>query len=517
MSETQRDATETADRVLRIWDSPRERVMYDADYFMESLVLIVDKDSNTIPFTLNSIQRQYSIQKTFRDVILKGRQHGMSTYLESLFLHDTMFNHNTQSVLLAHTEQAATLMFQRCKFMFEHLPERFKPHVKFSNRRELHFDNINSSFFIGSAEQRDFGRGLTINNLHISECGSPVFKEELFTGLLEAVPRSGRIVLESTAQGEGGPFYEFYMGARNLIAPHRPVKNNFTAHYFPWYINPEYKEPILRGETLSYTEEELRLITRLALTPEQIKWRRMKKAIQGNKFVQEYPEDNDEDAFLKSGSPIFDNYLLSEIDKTLPEQRPDEIWLGGDLFVHRMAERGAKYIIGADPAEGDPRSDFSAAIVIRVNPYPIEQVALLVGLFTPDMLSEKIWKIGKAYNGAMIAVERNNHGHAVINQLTNGIVRRGVMKHPPYDNLYVGPDKKVGWLTTNITKPQMIDELDRAIRGGEIIIKNKRFISEAKKFTHLDHNKMGGKPDDVVMCQAVALMAAIAGRFQWSM
>jgi hypothetical protein len=132
------------------------------------------------------------------------------------------------------------------------------------------------------------------------------------------------------------------------------------------------------------------------------------------------------------------------------------------------------------------------------------------------MMAEKVWKIGKAYNNAMIAVERNNHGHAVINALSNGVVRRGIMKHPPYDNLFVGPDKKVGWLTTNITKPQMIDELDRAMRGGEIIIKNKRFISEAKKFAHLDHGKMGGKPDDVVMAQAVAIMAVVSGRFSFS-
>jgi hypothetical protein len=144
-------------------------------------------------------------------------------------------------------------------------------------------------------------------------------------------------------------------------------------------------------------------------------------------------------------------------------------------------------------------------------------VALLVGRWTPDIFSEKIWKLGRAYNNAMLAVERNNHGHAVLLNLTNGIVRRGVVAYPPYPNVYVGPDKKVGWLTSNLSKPQMIDLLDRAIRMDEIVLNSKRFIEQAKRFSYLAKMKMGGSqtPDDIVMATAIALIASTGGEFMF--
>jgi len=372
----------------------------------------------------------------------------------------------------------------------------------------------------------------TIQNLHLSEASSSAFKDDFFIGLLESVPDTGYIVIESTARGEGGPFYDYYMKAKDK-------RNEYKTHYYRWFEHLEYRIPLLEGEKMELTEDEMEISEKIkhdrkyrllrpegldedekdGLLLEQIKWRRVRKNRLGKKFIQEYPELDDEDSFIKSGSPVFDVDMLKAADKILPEQNPVEIWLGGDLYLYKISDPGARYIIGVDCSEGDINSDYSAAMVIRAFPPPIEQVALLHGRWSPDMLSEKVYKIGMAYNKAMIAVERNNHGHAVLLNLANGIVRQGVVKYPPYPDVFSGPDKKLGWVTTGSSKPQMIEELDRVIRSGELVLRSKQFISEARKFNYLGSSKMGapsGSHDDIVMAMAVALMGVIMGRFDFS-
>jgi len=489
-----------------------ERILYDPKYFLESVVSIVDKNKRTVPFVFLPSQNRYYKEKTLRDIILKPRQLGFSTAIIGLFLHDTMFVPNTISIIVAHTEQDAADLFDRAKFMFNSIPELLKPHVKRSNKKELFFDVINSKFTIGSAEAKEFGRSKTINNLHCSEVSASAWKEEFFNGLLESVPSGGRVVLESTARGEGNIFHQYYIKARD-------GENEYKAHYYRWFEHNEYQIPVLTGEKLHLTEEETELKQHYRLAMSQIKWRRNKIEVLGKKFIQEYPERDDDTAFLKTGSPVFDVELLDSIDKQLEKQEPTEIWLGGDLFIHKIAEPNARYFIGIDPSEGDVNSDYGTAVVVRGFPFPIEQVALLHGRWSPDMLSEKIHRIGKAYNDAILVVERNNHGHAVLLNLSNGIVRNGVVKYPSYPRIYTGPDRKLGWLTTGLSKVQMIEELDRAIRSETLRINSKEFIKEAKRFAYLKQDKMGapsGAHDDIVMAMALALMGIMGSSFDFS-
>jgi hypothetical protein len=490
------------------------RILYDPKFFIESLIEIVNKDKETVPFVFNPSQVRYYKNRSNRDIILKPRQLGFSTEIMGLFLHDTMFCPNTLSVIVAHTEKDASDLFEKAHFMFNSIPEIFRASVGRSNVRELKFDKVNSKFTIGSAEAKHFGISKTISNLHITEMSHPYYKEDFMIGLLESVPRSGRVVLESTARGEGNIFHRYYLGAKNK-------DNEFRTHYYRWFEHDEYMIPLLTGERFLLTEEEADLINKYpkyfthANTISKLKWRREKKNRLGKLFIQEYPEDEDEDSFIKSGSPVLDVEILRAIDKELPEQLPHEIWLGGELYIYKMVQNGARYIIGCDTSEGDINSDFSSAIVLRSFPPPVEQVALLHGRWTPDTFSEKVYKLGIAYNIATIAVERNNHGHAVLLNLSNGIVRNGVVKYPTYPNIFTGPDRKLGWLT-GINKIQMIQELAQAIRTGEIVITSKKFIEEGKKFSYLSGSKMGapsGSYDDIVMAQAIALMGILTGRF----
>jgi intein/homing endonuclease len=356
-----------------------------------------------------------------------------------------------------------------------------------------------------------------------SECSSPSWSRDFLDGLLESVPSSGVVIMESTARGEGGLYFDYYFDAKN-------GKNEYRNHYYRWFDHLEYREPLPEGTSIeefvaSYDWDEQELVRKYRVTPYQIQWRRSKKRRLRMKFIQEYPELDDVDAFIKTGSSVFDTLWLDERDKELPEQAPAQIWLGGELFIYRIADPGAKYIIGVDTSEGDISSDFTAAMVIRIWPPPVEQVALLHGRWTPDIASEKVYKLARAYNYGLIIVERNNHGHAVLLNLGNGISRKGVNVYPPYANLYIGPDKKLGWLSTQLSKPQVIDELDRCMRAEELVINSKQYIFEARRFVTIKTgygNKYGyGVPDsvgndDIVLAQAIALAGVGVGKFDFS-
>jgi len=348
-----------------------------------------------------------------------------------------------------------------------------------------------------------------------TEVSLATWDKDFLDGLLESVPKRVRVLLESTARGEGGVFYDMYFDAKN-------GKNEYKIHYYRWFELPEYTEPLLIPKEdfiATYDYEEQELVNKYNLTPEQINWRRFKKNRLRGMFVQEYPEWDDEDAFIKTGSPIFDIDLLRARDRELVEQSPTQITLGGELYVYRYGQPGAKYMISVDTSEGDIHSDFGAAVVTRFLPLPVEQCALLHGRWSPDILSEKVYKLAKAYNYGTIAVERNNHGHAVLLNLANGIVRKGVVAYPPYPHLYVGPDKKLGWHTGPLSKPQMMNELDRAIRSEELVINSKPFILEARRVVAIKGGGYGVPPtvgnDDIVMAQAIGLMGIGSGNIDF--
>ena len=501
----------------RLISVEREKLVTHPRYCLEILASIVDKSPATVPFIFNASQNRYYRRRTFRDIILKPRQLGFSTLTIGLFLHDTMYTANTTSVLVAQTESDATDMFKKALFMYDSIPQEFKPYRHRENMRALIFPGLNSSFSLGSAESKGFGRGKTINNLHCTEVSLPVWDANYLNGLLESVPRNGRVVLESTARGEGGIFYDMYYDAKHGV-------NEYKNHFYRWWEHKEYREPLPIGMKKaefidSYDHEELELVKAYHLSVEQMRWRRIKQTRLRFLFGQEYPEWEDEDAFIKSGTSVFDGSWLKQRDDALPEQSPAQIWLGGDLFVYRMCTPGCKYVISVDTSEGDINSDYTAVTVTRTMPLPLEQVALLHGKWTPDIASEKVYKLARAYNNGLIAVERNNHGHAVLLNLGNGIVRNGVVMYPPYPNLYIGPDRKLGWNTTQLSKNQLVQELDRVMRSGELVVNSKQYIKEARRFVTLKGGGYGvpksAGNDDIVMAQGIGVMAATTGRFEF--
>ena len=133
-------------------------------------------------------------------------------------------------------------------------------------------------------------------------------------------------------------------------------------------------------------------------------------------------------------------------------------------------------------------------------------VATWHGLIDPDLFgSEILVPLGRWYNMALIGAENNNHGLTT----NKAIQRTGYFpifheRSPKYKHSV--PTNVLGWATTQISKPLMIDELAMALRpDGKLQVYDAETLAELRTFVRMDKGKMGGSPfDDRTISLAIA-------------
>ena len=181
-------------------------------------------------------------------------------------------------------------------------------------------------------------------------------------------------------------------------------------------------------------------------TAEQIAWRRRQWSSMRGLALQEFAEDA-MTCFKASGECMFE---MEVIEKALAALRgPVSTTENGRLSIWLQPARGVQYVIGADPAGGGARGDYSCAQVIdnkeRDAMRGIAWALLAARVCEPDTV-----KLAKEYNDAELAVERNNHGHAVLMHLDT--LKYGHVFHE---------GGLAGWNTTAASRPAMIETLGR--------------------------------------------------------
>ncbi|HET8666546.1 MAG TPA: hypothetical protein VFM10_01120 [Terriglobales bacterium] len=160
-----------------------------------------NKAGRLVSLVPNRTQREYSRHCTRRNIVLKARQLGMTTYIAAEFFIRTITRPGTLSVQVAHDQQSAEEIFRIVHRFLENLPERVRQgalRTSRANVRQLVFPRLDSEYRVETAADPNAGRGLTIQNLHCSEVarwtGQPA---ETLASLRAAVPPEGAIVLEN--------------------------------------------------------------------------------------------------------------------------------------------------------------------------------------------------------------------------------------------------------------------------------------------------------------------------------
>ena len=404
---------------------------------------------------------------------------------------------------------------------------------------------LNSKVTIKTAKNSKTGRSQTIHYLHASEVAFWEDAKTLMTGLMQTIPNKGNtaVILESTANGIGGYFYDMWEKAMK-------GENAFTPIFLPWFIDPEYKIEFEneeersafiseveytyktdRGETIYTEEKELMNMVKkdwgIDLSYEQLKWRRWCIANNCNadieQFQQEYPS-TPEEAFIASGRPRFNVSKLKKYLKHTEDGVTGNLHYNGAghvyfeenkngyLTIWNKPNKDRFYCIGGDVAEGLVDGDYSVGIVGNADDMKVD--AMWHGHIDPDLFGEELVKLAKYYNDAYIGVENNNHGLTTLKSIQRKDYYN-IYFSKTYDQITDKLTQKIGWSTNAKTKPLMIDKLAEFIREGYIGIKSKLILRELLTYVIDDKgqtNAQDGCHDDTVMALAIWLQIILEGR-----
>lgn len=540
----------------------RKEIKNNPEYLIEMFFLIVDKAQVTVPFILNEVQRELIGRinediKLFQEgkklhlkyLLLKGRQQGMTSFINAYQLARAITHKNFSGYTLAdNADNTEAIFSDKAKYYFDNLPERVKPSIKYSNRKEFDFSKeggggMNSKWRVATAGNIDAGRSKTLNFFHGSEVAFWKDSKRILIGLSEAFTKNAIVILETTANGYN-EFKELWDNE----------DNNYTKLFFEWWKSKEYslefengkistafkkavlepnREPTDDADTENWIYSRLLWLKGKGLSWGQLYWYYHKWKDKGSAIKQEYP-CTAEEGFLATGRNYFNIEVVSRrLDhledkyKNVPPQvgyftyqygtskwTNEKIILDDTIKFIEDKEIGyvklydtdiklsEPYTLGADTAgEG---SDYNAGHVIDNSQ---RQVATIRLSKDEDLFADQLYCLGKMYNEAMIAVEVNFSTYVV-----------NTLKNREYPNLYIretSPDsisqeltKKYGFNTNRATRPIILSELKILARDRIDCINDIDTLKEMYTFIVDEKSKpvaMAGEHDDMIMSLAIAL------------
>ena len=267
----------------------------DRRWRINNLYTIRDKDGQRVKFRMNRAQEHLYDELSWRNIVLKARQMGFSTFIDIFILDQCLWNKDIKAGIIAHHKDDANAIYEeKIKFPYDELPDEVKQligpvntdrvgHISFSNGSSI---RVSTSFRSG-----------TLQILHVSELGKIAAKypdkaREIRTGAFEAVGKGQMIFVESTAEGAEGMFYDMCEDSRKMKEAGKKLGSlDWKFHFFPWWGEPEYTYPL--DETV-FTTDLIRYFDQLAsrgikLSIEQRAWYVHKLGSQKDDMTREYP------------------------------------------------------------------------------------------------------------------------------------------------------------------------------------------------------------------------------------
>ena len=487
--------------------------------FANEQIKIITKDAarGFIPFAFNDAQRkvnealeaQLKEKGRVRALILKARQQGISTFCTARTAWKSFFTANARSVVMAHDSATSDALFAMSKNLIDRMDDSYRPQLIASNAKEIKFEHNNAGYRLYTAGSPEAGRGTTPTIAHLSEVAFWTFDEKILAGLFQGISQAEgtEVILESTANGAKGEFYRLWKQAER---GYDKGDSEYMPIFLPWFITAEYRREA--PENFEPDQKERELIDKHGLDFDQLYWRRLKIAESGErKFIQEYPSNPDE-AFLVSGSSVFDTEKLSNLE-AVPYLKKMQLDLeskvfnetsDGDIEVYDYPQHDSAYVIGADVALGVGK-DYSAAIVLDAERNIV--CAYRNNRIDPSKFGDFLFYLGRYYNNALLAVESNSMGIATLQKLDD-MDYVNLYKQTKISNISNQEGDRLGFRTTTATRATIIGNLKNAIENDDVYVPSAEVIQELKDYVVNDQGKAeaaAGCHDDYVMSFAIAL------------
>ncbi|HEX4283795.1 MAG TPA: terminase [Terracidiphilus sp.] len=449
------------------------------------MLRVRQRNGKVAPLRANPVQKEFELKRGPRNIVLKARQMGLTTWATARFFLKTITQPGTLTLEVAHTREAAEEIFQIVRRFVDCMPEALRKGALKTSRANAHalvFPALDAQYLVVSAGERNAGRGLTVQNLHCSEVARwPGNPAETLAGLEAALAPQAEVILESTPQGIGGCFHEQWQIA---------AETGTVQHFFPWWMEPRYRRAAVAKKSL--TAEERELMDRHGLDLRQIAYRRHMRANFRGLAAQEFAEDS-ESCFKASGDSVFELTVVEE--RLLRAPAPVETRHNGALEVWLPPLKDKRYIVSVDPAGGGSEGDYSAAEVIdELSGIQCAEYAAHIG---GSELAKVVTDLAREYNGAWLAIERNNHGSGILALVEEVCHYRRIYRQ----------NKKAGWLTSSVNRPCALGRLNAALIEQRDLFQSRKLLAECRSFVRNRDGSTGarsGTHDDRVIAMAIA-------------
>lgn len=334
-----------AERVRAYADVDRQ-MRGDLAHYCAKLIRIQTKTGELKPFTFNEAQRrlhaklekQLDARGLVRAIILKARRLGISTYVGARFYQKSTLWLGRNAFILTHEDKSTQELFDLVKRMHDNMARDFRPATEAANANELSFAGLDGGYRIGTAKNTSgTGRGLTLQLFHGSEVAFWAHAEKHFAGVMKAVSLvpDTEMILESTANGVGGTFYDQWNLAEKGLSDFIPI-------FLPWYIDPQNTRELPADYEPSDEEEEYQRLYKL--TDGQLCWAHFENIALGGipgKLCPMYRQENPAtaaEAFQTTGT---DSFIPSEA-----------ILRARRLEIAPRTYKGLPRVLGVDVARG---------------------------------------------------------------------------------------------------------------------------------------------------------------------
>ena len=218
----------------RIWRA-------DLATFAAEALTIVPKEGEPRKFVFNSVQReldaaldaQLAETGRVRAIILKARQMGVSTYVGARFYQRRRDNAGRRTLIETHRDDATANLAGMSQRFQEHDPE--PPPLAGLNWRNM---ANGSSITVETAGAVVTGAGVsfTFHLAHLSELPLWQAASQHLAGIMPTFPDApgSEVIIEGTARGASGPFYDMAMGAMQGIG-------DYIFLFYPWFRHTAYR------------------------------------------------------------------------------------------------------------------------------------------------------------------------------------------------------------------------------------------------------------------------------------
>lgn len=294
----------------------------DQYWRLNHLYHIQTKENGVQRFRMNPQQEKLYRNLHTKNTILKARQLGMSTFSSIFILDECLFKPNTECGWIDKGIEDAREKIQKIRLAVECMenpPNTTLDHVEDEEDRHsiamwskgLLTEAVKANI---QAERADFSngssvrigtslRGGTLRILVVSELGhvantNPQKAVEIISGGLNAVPKNGLVIMESTHEGaRTGENYRLLKAAMDNQGNELSAED-YRFFFFPWYEDATYRIDSDNAPDKAFNDYFKQMQKRgIELDDGQKRWYISKAKVLGFRMKTEYPT-TPEEAFM---------------------------------------------------------------------------------------------------------------------------------------------------------------------------------------------------------------------------